>query len=167
MSMNCQQPALVATTERRRRSRRLWKRRRHVLPSNIANPDFDQVVARRHRSIAAFTRSVHTTKRRALDPLYRDTRTWYCVSVMTLRLSVQRTGYVSLFRPVVVGAADRAVLAGWVRASTVKPAGNPERFMARRARIVLLASGQRSNTEIASLVGVSIPQNRGGMDYEE
>ena len=46
---------------------------------------------------------------------------------------------------------DRAVLEAWVRAST------SESGSARRARIGLLASEQRSNTEIASLVGVSRP----------
>ena len=53
--------------------------------------------------------------------------------------------------PLLLAESDRAVLEGWVRASTV------ESGLARRARIVLLASEQRSNTEIASLVGVSRP----------
>ena len=53
--------------------------------------------------------------------------------------------------PLLLAEADRAVLEGWVRASTV------ESGLARRARIVLLASEQRSNTEIASLVWVSRP----------
>ena len=53
--------------------------------------------------------------------------------------------------PLLLAESDRAVLEGWVRASTV------ESGLARRARIVLLASEPRSNTEIASLVGVSRP----------
>ena len=53
--------------------------------------------------------------------------------------------------PLLLAESDRAVLEGWVRASTV------ESGLARRARIVLLASEQRSNTEIALLVGVSRP----------
>ena len=51
----------------------------------------------------------------------------------------------------VISEAERSTLEGWVRSSTVK-AG-----VARRARIVLLATEQRSNTEIAELVGVSRP----------
>ena len=53
--------------------------------------------------------------------------------------------------PLLLAEPDRAVLEGWVRASTV------ESGLARRARTVLLASEHRSNTQIASLVGVSRP----------
>ena len=53
--------------------------------------------------------------------------------------------------PLVISEPDRLALEGWVRSSTVKSG------LARRARIVLLASEQRSNTEIAELVGVSRP----------
>ena len=53
--------------------------------------------------------------------------------------------------PLSVSDAERSTLEGWVRSSTVKSG------LSRRARIVLLASEQRSNTEIAELVGVSRP----------
>ena len=53
--------------------------------------------------------------------------------------------------PLVVSEDERAVLEGWVRSSTMQ-AG-----LARRARIVLLAAEERSNTEIAEVVGVSRP----------
>ena len=53
--------------------------------------------------------------------------------------------------PLVISEADKATLEGWVRASTLRSG------LARRARIVLLASERRSNTEIAELVAVSRP----------
>jgi transposase len=51
-------------------------------------------------------------------------------------------------------AGDEETLRSWMRSSTV-PAG-----LAQRARIVLLAAEGRSNTEIARLVGVSLPTVR-------
>jgi len=53
--------------------------------------------------------------------------------------------------PLVISKVDRSTLEGWVRSSTLRSG------LARRARIVLLAAEQRSNTEIAELVGVSRP----------
>ena len=53
--------------------------------------------------------------------------------------------------PLVISEVERSSLEGWVRSSTVKSG------LARRARIVLLAAEERSNTEIAELVGVSRP----------
>jgi transposase len=53
--------------------------------------------------------------------------------------------------PLVLSDSDRAVLESWVRSSTLQSG------LARRARIVLLGAEQRSNTEIAGLVGVSRP----------
>jgi len=53
--------------------------------------------------------------------------------------------------PLKVSEAERSTLEGWVRSSTMQ-AG-----LARRARIVLLAAEERSNTEIADMVGVSRP----------
>ena len=53
--------------------------------------------------------------------------------------------------PLALSDSDRAVLESWVRSSTLQSG------LARRARIVLLAAEQRSNTEIAELVGVSRP----------
>jgi transposase len=53
--------------------------------------------------------------------------------------------------PLVISETDRLILESWLRSPTV------ESGLARRARIVLLAAEQRSNTEIAELVGVSRP----------
>jgi transposase len=53
--------------------------------------------------------------------------------------------------PLVVSEADLVTLEGWLRSSTM------ESGLARRARIVLLAAEQLSNTEIAQRVGVSRP----------
>jgi len=53
--------------------------------------------------------------------------------------------------PLMITEAQRDTLEGWVRSSTLQSG------LARRARIVLLAAEERSNTEIAEMVGVSRP----------